>query len=92
MRLLLQLQFSVALRVVQQPNIHGIHNNMKLKDKCSDQWFFGGKRERDTGNPPPCQRSSICKKNPLLRKLIDKLMITKEMQGNLQHVSNRSAS
>ena len=36
--------------------------------------------------------AQFAKKNPLLRKLIDKLMITKEMQGNLQHVSNRRAS
>ena len=60
---------------------------MKLKDKCSDQWFFGGKRERDTGNPHCASEAQFAKKNPLLRKLIDKLLITKEMQGNLQHVS-----
>ena len=59
---------------------------MKLKDKCSDQWFFGGKRERYWKFPTVPVKLNL-QKNPLLRKLIDKLMITKEMQGNLQHVS-----
>ena len=44
------------------------------------------KRERDWKSPTVPVKLNL-QKNPLLRKLIDKLMITKEMQGNLQHVS-----
>ena len=65
--------------------------NMKLKDRCSDQWFFGGKKEI-LEITHIASEAQFAKKNPLLRKLIDKLIITKEMQGNLQHVSSRRAS